>query len=138
MQVPLDVPRPAEFSAHALKKGYPMHSIIEPCRKEGQASPAQTGVALRDSGCRALVYIFEPSPLSARDFLPYNLSLSHPKRTAPISMMLAPSYSLRIAGPRALGASAETMEVGIRQGCLRSLPWAVRPGSGLAALLGSP
>jgi hypothetical protein len=53
-------------------------------------------------------------------------------------MMLAPSYSLRIAGPRALGASAETMEVGIRQGYLRSLPWAVQPGSGLAAFLGSP
>jgi hypothetical protein len=75
MQVPLDVPRPVEFLAHALKKGYPMHSIIESCRKEGQASPAQTGVALRDSGCRALVYLFEPSPLSARDFLSNNLSL---------------------------------------------------------------
>jgi hypothetical protein len=42
------------------------------------------------------------------------------------------------AMPRALGASAETMEVGICQGCLRALPWAVRPGSGLAALFGSP
>jgi hypothetical protein len=28
----------------------------------GQASPAQTGAALRDGGCRALVYIFDPSP----------------------------------------------------------------------------
>jgi hypothetical protein len=74
MQVPLDVPPPAEFLAHALKKGYPMHNIIEPFRKEGQASPAQTGVALRDSGCRALVSLFEPSPLSARDFLSNNLS----------------------------------------------------------------
>jgi hypothetical protein len=50
-------------------------------------------------------------------------------------MMLAPGYSLRIVGLRALGASAETMEVGICQGCLRALPWAVRPGSGLAAIL---
>jgi hypothetical protein len=43
-----------------------------------------------------------------------------------------PGYSLRIAWPRALGASAETMEVGICQGCLRALPWAgatrLRPG----------
>jgi hypothetical protein len=76
--------------------------------------------------------------LSARDFLPYNLSLSS-QTHRPISMMLAPpGYSLRIARPRALGASAETMEVGICQGYLRALPWAVRPGLGLAALLGSP
>jgi len=53
-------------------------------------------------------------------------------------MLASPGYSLRIAGPRALGASAETVEVGICQGCLHALPWAVRPGSGLAALLGSP
>jgi hypothetical protein len=33
-------------------------------------------------------------------------------------MMLAPpAIPFRIAGPRALGASAETMEVGICQGC---------------------
>ena len=28
----------------------------------GQASPAQTCAALRDGGCRVLVYIFDPSP----------------------------------------------------------------------------
>jgi hypothetical protein len=42
-----------------------------------------------------------------------------------------------IAGPRALEASAETMEVGICQECLRALPWAIRPGSGLAITLAS-
>ena len=47
--------------------------------------------------------------------LPSTTFSVHPryKRTAPISMMLAPGYSLRIAGPRALEASAETMEVEI-------------------------
>jgi hypothetical protein len=69
----------------------------------------------------------EPNSRLATSFPTTSLSLSHHKRTALISMMLAPpGYSLRIAGPRALGASAETMEVGICQGCLRSLSWAVR------------
>ena len=65
----------------------------------------------------------------------HNLSLFsvHPrhKRTTPISMMLASGYSLRIAEPRALGASAETVEVGICQGYLRTLPWAVRTACNL-------
>ncbi len=45
----------------------------------------------------------------AISFLSLSLSLSvhpHRKRTGPISIILAPGYSLRITGPRALGASA--------------------------------
>jgi hypothetical protein len=51
---------------------------------------------------------WNPNSRLATSFPTTPLSLSHHKRTALISMMLTPpGYSLRIAGPRALGASAD-------------------------------
>ena len=48
-------------TVEACGKGAP-NRLRSSVPETGKASPAQTCAALRDGGCRALVYIFDPSP----------------------------------------------------------------------------